>query len=158
MNKFSEIKIRSMLLEDLPQIITIEKSRDDLPWQEHIFQGCIEVGYQCLVVEKNHNVIGYAIMGFINDEAHIFNICLLPGQQGKGYGRYIMQRLLANARTQKASRILLKVRESKIIPNRLYSQLGFRVIDCLPDYYDVYEGKENALVFELKLKSKSKKT
>lgn len=156
MNKFKVITIRKMLVEDLPEVLRIEHTRDDLPWPEDTFRGCIEVGYECIVVEKNKHLIAYAIMAFRGLEAHVFNICIIPQEQRQGYGRYIMQHLLAKARARKSSKVLLKVRESKKGPYTLYTQLGFRQIDRLPDYYDVPEGKDTALVLELKLNIKKR--
>lgn len=154
MNKFGEIKIRPMLLRDLPNVLAIENTRDDLPWPEHTFHDCIEMGAVCLVVEKDNFLIAYAIMLFIGDEAHIFNICVIPEEQQKGYGGRIMQHLLKTARHHKSKRVLLKVRESKKNIHHFYHKLGFCTVGYLVDYYDILKDKEAALILELKLKRK----
>lgn len=145
----NKINTRRMKLEDLPQVMQIEHSRDDLPWPEDIFQKCIEVGYECWVIEKEKRLIAYAILAFIGKDAHIFNICVLPDEQGKGYGKHLIRRFLILSKKQKAQAVLLKVRETKKNAYALYRKFGFKQIELLPDYYDVPSGKENALVLRL---------
>jgi len=151
MRKFNEIKLRGMTVEDLPAVMVIENSRNDLPWLEDTMRDCIKANFECLVVKKNDCLIAYSIMALRNGEAHVFNICVLPQEQRKGYGRYIMQQLLAKARSKKVQKVILKVRESNKTAYQLYWQLGFRLIDRLVDYYDVPEGKDTALVLALKI-------
>lgn len=145
------IKFRPMLLEDLPQVLLIENSRNDLHWPEYIFRNHITAGHKCFVVEKNNKLIAYTILTFIKEEAHVANICVTTKEQNKGYGRYIMQHLLTIACNKKASKVTLHVRENKKNVCDFYRHLGFKEVNRLPNYYQFQQDKEAALVFEFNL-------
>lgn len=151
MNKFKKITIRPMLLKDLPHVLKVEATRDDFLWSEDVFRDCINAGCECIVGEKNNHLVAYAIMFFLQDEARVFNVCVVPEEQSKGYGRFMMQQLLAAARKKKVKKIVLKVRETKQHIQKFYCQLGFRLVNRLQDYYDLPIGKDSALVFELRM-------
>lgn len=151
MSIFNKIQLRHMLLEDIPEVLMIENTRNDLPWPEDTFRGCIEAGFECVAVEKNRKLIAYAVTVFRDNQAHVLNICVLPEEQRKGYGSHIMKYLFTKARDNKARKIILKVRENNEASCNFYFQLGFRSVERLLNYYDSPQGKNTALVLELEV-------
>ena len=151
MQNFNDITFRPMLMADLPQIIHIENERVDLHWPEHMFYHAILHHYECVVLEKNNILIGYAVMFFLEKSAHLSNICVTSTEQGKGYGRAIMQHLISIVNNKKISAISLNVLERKTNLYHFYQQFGFQTIKRLPDYYKTSQGIEAALVLELQI-------
>ena len=59
-------------------------------------------------------LVGYAGMWQVVDEAHITNIAVLPGYRGRGIGRMLLEALLKDANVRGARSATLEVRPSNI--------------------------------------------
>jgi ribosomal-protein-alanine N-acetyltransferase len=71
--------------------------------------------------------------------------------QKKGFGKKMLQHLIAHARTEKAKSVFLDVRESNHGAAQLYIRMGFRQIATRKGYYPAMCGREDALVMQLML-------
>jgi ribosomal-protein-alanine N-acetyltransferase len=140
-----------MLLDDVDDVATIERSAPGFPWTADVFRACIEVGYHCVVLEVKHEVVGYTVMSVEAGAAHILNLCIAPALRGRGLGRAALHDLVAMARVRKAERILLEVRPTNEIAQCLYRSAGFTPIDRRKNYYQAEDGYEDAIVLALEL-------
>jgi [ribosomal protein S18]-alanine N-acetyltransferase len=138
--------IRPMTQADIPGVMAIEQKSYEFPWTEGIFSDCLTVGYRCFVMERNGEVVGYAIVSIAAGECHILNICIDERLRGQGLGRCLMQYLLEHAREAGALMAYLEVRPSNITATGLYWSLGFEQIALRKDYYPARRGREDALV------------
>ena len=124
----------------------VEKASYPFPWTEANFSDCLKSGYYACVLEEQNELIGYAMMSMGAGEAHILNVCILPGQRGKGLGRKLLHHLEEIAKSSQIDLILLEVRISNKIAIRLYESMGFNELGCRKNYYPDHDGREDALV------------
>ena len=144
-------KFRAMLLEDVDDVVTIERSASSSPWTPEVFRACIQIGYHCAVLEVEHEVVGYTVMSVEAGAAHILNLCIAPAHRGQGLGRAALDYVVATARARAVERILLEVRPTNGIAQRLYRSAGFTPMGRRKHYYQADDGDEDAIVLVLEL-------
>lgn len=142
---------RAMRTQDLEAISRIELSAYPHPWTLGIFRDCLATGYECWVLERSGEVIGYGVLSVASGEAHVLNLCVAPNEQSRGQGRRILARLLDLARWHRAERVFLEVRPSNPHAIALYDSAGFNEIGRRPNYYPAKSGREDALVMAMEL-------
>lgn len=148
----SLIDLRPMQFSDLTAVIDIEKMAYPFPWTFNIFCDCLQVGYRAWVLEQDGQIIGYGLMTVAVGEAHILNICIHPQRQRCGFGRYILEHLLAVAKQQAVDMVFLEVRCSNQIAFRLYTRSGFNQVGTRRNYYPSVNGqREDALILAMTL-------
>ena len=142
---------RAMRAADLEAISRIELTAYPYPWTYGIFRDCLASGYECWVLERSGELIGYGVLSVAVGEAHILNICIAPTEQSRGHGRRVLARLLDLARWHRAERVFLEVRPSNTSAIALYDSAGFNEIGRRPNYYPGKRGREDALVMAIEL-------
>ena len=142
---------REMGVDDIPEIMEIEKAVYTHPWTEGIFKDCMRVGYNCWVFMEQNKILAYGLVSVAVNEAHILNICVAPQAQGKGLGKRMLYKLMQLAEERQGNSIFLEVRESNLIAQNLYDQEGFNRIGLRKNYYPAEDGREDALVFAKEL-------
>lgn len=145
------VGIRVMSHEDLPQVSDIERRSYDFPWSHGVFRDCLLAGYQCIVLERDERVAGYAILSIAAGEAHILNLCVDRAHRARGYGELLLDELLARARVAEVEEIFLEVRPSNQTAIALYRKKGFHQVANRPQYYQSQQGREDAAVLSKKL-------
>ena len=137
-----------MIEVDILRVCEIENAAHVSPWTPGIFKDCLRVNYLCRLMEVNQDLLGYGILNIAAGEAHLFNICINPDFQRKGYGRKLLYHLLDLARDQKANSIFLEVRPSNRAAVELYLDTGFVEVSVRKDYYPASEGRrEDAIIY-----------
>jgi ribosomal-protein-alanine N-acetyltransferase len=144
-------EFRRMQPDDLDRVAAIEAAAYEFPWSRAIFQDCLRAGYDCCVLVDEAAVIGYGILSSGAGEAHILNVCVLPAEHGKGYGRRIVKRLVELARWHRCERVFLEVRPSNPRAIALYDSMGFNEFGRRPNYYPARKGREDAIVMAMEL-------
>ena len=142
------IRIRPMSLDDLAEIEEIEKAVYTHPWTMGNFSDSLSSGYDCLVCQLQEKVIGYAVQMLAVGESQILNITLGSEFQRLGYGRALLERLVAHARDHDATVMLLEVRESNKSAIGFYEAMGFTRNGRRPNYYQIDRGREDAVLME----------
>ncbi|HOX72061.1 MAG: ribosomal protein S18-alanine N-acetyltransferase [Dokdonella sp.] len=142
---------RAMRAQDLESIARIELSAYPYPWTFGIFRDCLSSGYECWVLERAGELIGYGVLSVAGGEAHILNLCVAPAEQGRGHGRRVLARLIDLARWHRAARVFLEVRPSNTAALALYDSVGFNEIGKRPNYYPGKRGREDAIVMAMEL-------
>ena len=142
------IRIRPMKLDDLAEIEEIEKAEYTHPWTIGNFSDSLASGYDCLVCQLQEKVIGYAVQMFVVGESQILNITLGSKFQRLGYGRTLLERMVAHARDHDATVMLLEVRESNKPAIGFYEAMGFTRNGRRPNYYQIARGREDAVLME----------
>ncbi len=142
---------RKMRLDDVDEIIKIERSVYSHPWSASIFNDCMQVGYNCWVYLNQGCLVAYGLVSVAANEAHILNLCVKPDAQGKGVGRMMLRKLMQLAEERKGNSIFLEVRESNTVALTLYDKEGFNRIGIRKGYYPGSGGREDALVFAKEL-------
>lgn len=145
------VSLRPMHEADLDQVMAIELQAYPFPWTRGIFRDCLVAGYPAWLLVEHGQPIGYGVVSVALDEAHILNVCVAPGQQGRGLGRKLLRALVEGARARGAERVFLEVRPSNPHAIALYHSEGFNEIGRRPRYYPAHNGREDAIVMAIEL-------
>ncbi len=143
--------IRDMTHDDLSMVSDIERRSYEFPWSHGVFRDCLLAGYQNVVLLREEQVAGYAVLSVAAGEAHILNICVDPAFRARGYGEKLLDELLFRARAAMVRQIFLEVRPSNDTALALYRKKGFHQVANRPAYYQASEGREDAAVLAKKL-------
>lgn len=151
----AQVFIRTMNHEDLSLVSDIERQSYEFPWSHGVFRDCLLAGYQCIVLERNAEVVGHGILSVAAGEAHILNICIHPAYRSMGYGEKLLDEILFRARSSSVRQIFLEVRPSNEHALALYKKKDFHKVADRPAYYQASKGREDANVLVKKLTSDS---
>lgn len=138
--------IRAMTLEDIPAVAQIERESFATPWSPDAFYTELTKNLfaHYFVLEQDEQVVGYAGMWVLLDEAHVTNIALREAFRGRGLGERLLREMMAVAWQRGAKRMTLEVRVSNERAQRLYRKLGFEPSGVRPGYYT--DNGEDALI------------
>lgn len=143
----AEPYIRAIREADVAQIHKIEKLCFAMPWSEESILHDVKenVVARWLVLDSGEGeVLAYAGMWFVLDEAHVCNVAVHPDHRRKGYGRRIFEALEALAQENSMSMMTLEVRRSNAAAQNLYHACGFLDVGYRKRYYE--DNKEDALI------------
>jgi ribosomal-protein-alanine N-acetyltransferase len=140
------IEIRKLLVGDLEEVLDIERQCQSHPWAEAVFRDCFRDNYYLWAACRNGKLIGFAVVAYLVDEAHLLNLCVNPRSQGQGAGRLLLRHVMANAFRGKIQQVILEVRVSNRLASALYTSEGFKIIGQRPGYYPGAVGREDAQV------------
>ncbi|MDO8417352.1 MAG: ribosomal protein S18-alanine N-acetyltransferase [Agitococcus sp.] len=137
-----------MTQSDLPAVCAIEQQVQYAPWTEKLFSDGLE-RHWCLVAEKSEQIVGFAVVQFVVDEASLLNIAVEPTQQKQGIGRLLLDEVLTQASAKKATTVFLEVRASNQRAIQMYQHAGFNEMGLRKNYYPAGNGKEHAVMMAL---------
>lgn len=140
------LQIKPLAAEQLPQILTIEQAAAFAPWSQALFESCLSPEYFNFVLLQDSKLCGYYLAQQVLDEATLFNIVVAPDEQGKGFGRRLLQHLLQQAKLRGCYQVWLEVRASNAAAIALYQGAGFELAGRRKNYYQGSSGSEDALV------------
>lgn len=146
-----EPKLRPMTASDLDAIMAIERVNFPFPWTEGNFKDSMNSGYMCLVMEQGKQLMGYAVLMMVLDEAHLLNISVAQSHQGQGWGRYLLVQMMAIGREKGGLNMFLEVRPSNHSALGLYESMGFNEMGIRPGYYPAHNGREDAVLMGMAL-------
>ena len=139
---------------DVELLMPIETACHSHPWTEKTFSSCIGGRYfGDKLIQENANVIGFYIGEYVAGEATLMDVCVEPSQQGRGFGKQLLNQFLAQAKELGATKIFLEVRAKNIAAQMLYMNAGFIEINRRTGYYPSASGfgYEDAIVMSKKL-------
>jgi ribosomal-protein-alanine N-acetyltransferase len=149
--------IRRVRLEDLDEIMMIERVSFPVAWEYSIFLNICLHGGQIVseesrtllmdVVEESGKVIGYAVWETDTQlsKGHILNLAVHVDERRKGRGTMLLMNILDQLRTSNIHSCHLEVRESNVAGRALYESHGFFASSRIPGYYF----DEDAIVYSL---------
>lgn len=146
-----EGQFRLMVEDDLDTVIAIEEATYPFPWTRGIFHDCLNIGYLCWVLELNGKIVAYSVMSVAVGEAHLLTIVVPKTEQGKGYGKKMLNEMIRHAVDDNANTMYLEVRTSNKIAIQLYHERGFNELGIRNNYYPADKGREDALILGLDL-------
>jgi len=139
-----EVSLRPLVVSDLPAVLEIEHASFPSPWKPEFFLSEMSNPYARLVVaERAGLVIGYFCRWLVADEVHILNVAVHPDHRRWGVGKFLLQKILTEARQSGACSASLEVRASNLPAIALYQALGFQQVAIRRGYY---ENGEDALL------------
>ncbi len=99
-----------------------------------------------LVICPGAQVVAYAVVAVVLDEASLLDIVVHPQHRGTGLGRKLLRAVLARARLDGAGRCLLEVRRGNDAARCLYRSEGFQEDGVRAAYYPAPGGREDAIL------------
>jgi len=132
-----EISFRPMQVDDLDDVLAIEKVSFPTPWSRHTYLGELlnNTFSHYIVLLVDGKVRGYGGMWLILDEAHITTIAVHPDFRNRRYGEALLKELIRRAGELGATRLTLEVRPSNRTAQHLYARLGFMPTGVRRKYY-----------------------
>lgn len=146
-----QYQLRPMQMDDLDAVMQIEPTIYSHPWTRGNFSDSLNSGYSAWVLESGGEIIGYALMMMVLDEAHLLNLSVAKSYQKRGLGRYLLEHMLKIAKNHKAANMFLEVRPSNISAIALYENMGFCEMAVRRGYYPAAHGREDAVLMGLAL-------
>jgi len=141
-----DAELVSMELDQLDEILEIEKESFLTPWTRGAFEYDLNENdlahYWTLL--KDGRVIGYSGIWLVGRIAHITTLCIHKKLRGLGLGRWLLLTTMKMGGEMGAERFTLEVRESNREAIALYESVGYRTVGRRPNYYQ--EIGEDALV------------
>ena len=150
MRKIEKIKKRY-----LEQVFGIEQLSNSTPWSYSSFLDCMRKDYELYVCVEDKKVLGFFIASFSLLEGHLLNISVAPNMKRQGIGNDLLQKVEKISNQFGIKEIFLEVRESNNEAISFYKNNGFLKIGLRKNYYKLYDGREDALIFSKKLKNNS---
>lgn len=149
----ASMRLESMRKDDLDAVLAIEYAIYPFPWTRANFIDSIESGYEARVLRDSSGVVlGYFLMMLAVDEAHLLNITVRSDLQGKGIGRFLLDKAKIIAGQNDMQSLLLEVRPSNQRALSVYHKAGFTKIGTRKNYYPAPGNlREDALVMKLEL-------
>jgi ribosomal-protein-alanine N-acetyltransferase len=148
------LELRPMVADDIDEVHALEKSVFPHPWSRANFVDSLASGYDAWVLREPGDgpLAGYFLLMHAVDEAHLLDVAVSGERQGRGLGRYLLDRIAARARAKGMGSILLEVRPSNTRALQVYERYGYTQIGRRKGYYPAHEGqREEAIVMRFAL-------
>ncbi|ONI44683.1 ribosomal-protein-alanine N-acetyltransferase [Candidatus Epulonipiscioides gigas] len=141
--------IRKALEIDVDEIAEIEKNTFTLPWnKKEILQDLNNPIATYFVAVEDNKVVGYIGYWLVVGEASITSLAVREEYRQKGVAKTLLEKVLLTLKNNSAEFILLEVRVSNTIAQKLYTNFGFVEIAIRKNYYEL--PKEDAIVMKFK--------
>lgn len=149
------VEITSMVIDDVEEILSIEKSSFPVSWSRDIFVRELQlpISRNCVAKIRTGQVIeiaGYVIYWLVVGEAQIHKIAVRENLRRSGIASGLMTEMLRRSCAEGAGVCTLEVGRSNKIARKLYEKFGFTVAEVRPGYY--VESGDDALVMSVELK------
>jgi ribosomal-protein-alanine N-acetyltransferase len=140
------VRITAMRTEDIADAHEVERASFPVPWPAYALRQELETNRlaRYLVARVDDEIIAYAGLWMMVDEAHITTFAVLPAWRRQGVGARLLLAQLHLAIELGATLATLEVRLSNIEARRLYERFGFRPVGVRPHYYS--DNGEDALI------------
>jgi len=130
------VVFEQMRPEDLAAVLAIERTSFPSAWSaDSYLRELRNPSSHYFVARLGGEVIGYAGMWVVGDEAHVSTIAVQFDRRRQGLGERLMHHLMAVARRYQAAYMTLEVRETNLAAQALYRKLGFQAAAIRPRYY-----------------------
>ena len=151
-----KIEYRNLTEDDSRELASLDKICFGNPWSTESFEnefGGAKTAVYRGAFNSRGELIGFAGLVYIEDEADVNRVAVHPLYRNKGIAGKCLSAVLDDARRAGAGSIMLEVREANRSAISLYKDCGFRVISKRRNYYR--ETGENALIMKLEEEEKN---
>jgi ribosomal-protein-alanine N-acetyltransferase len=140
-----------MEVKDVPAVHNVEKACFPVPWTTDILYHEVTENRHAyyFVVDLEGEIIGYAGMWVVIDEAQITNIAILPQFRGKKIGEKLFSHMILSAIRLGAEQLSLEVRVSNTVAQKMYRKFGLIPGGIRKNYY--VDNQEDAMVMWVNL-------
>lgn len=141
--------IRKMTMDDIEQVIAIDRVSFSLPWPERSFRFELtdNPASRCWVAEVDEKLVGMIVAWLIADEVHVATIATHPDFRRQGIARKLLSHTLRHLREEGAQSSFLEVRASNLAAQEMYRKFGYEESGLRPRYYR--DNDEDAILMAL---------
>ena len=143
----ADIIIEPMKHENVDDVAAIEAACFSTPWSKNAFADAVDSqNYEYIVAldGSNGNVVGYAGMQVVLDEAEITNIAVDEQYRKRGIAGKLLESLEILCDRRDVKYLHLEVRESNTAARSLYTKCGFEIDGMRKNFYQ--KPTENAVL------------
>lgn len=141
--------VEKMSLDTLNSIKNVLISDFDDFWNYDVIKQELECSNSYFITVKNDNeVMGFAGLKVILDEADIMNIVVKKSYRSNGIGSILLKHLISYAKSLNLKTITLEVNEHNLSAIRLYAKFDFDHIGIRKKYYN---GESDAIIMSKKI-------
>lgn len=135
------IKITPMTLTDVNTIKNNLISDFDNFWTYQILKEELESeNSSYLIARMNDEIIGFAGIKVVLDEADIMNIVIKKNYRNQGIGTLLLESLISLAKRLNLNSLSLEVSEENLPAIHLYQKFGFESLGVRKNYYQDKNG------------------
>lgn len=142
--------IRTFTVQDLNQIMNINKQCDLYPWSLGNFEQSLNAKHECMCLSINNKIVGFSVTKINRFESELLLISIKPSHQKQGHGKRLLLALIEKCKKM-SEQLFLEVRESNLPAIGLYESCNFNCIGRRNGYYPAKGKREDALIFGLEL-------
>jgi ribosomal-protein-alanine N-acetyltransferase len=127
---------RPMTLDDIPNVLELERLIYPQPWSEGIFRDELSRSDRAYIVaERGGEIVGFGGLMLVEEDAHVTTLAVKPGARKSGLGTHLMLQLILAGLGMGARNLTLEVRASNQGAQRLYERFGMASVGVRKDYY-----------------------
>lgn len=145
------LKVCKMNIEHLQKISGILESDFDEFWNSNVLEGELKnPNSKYIVAIMENQVVGYAGIWSVLNEAHITNIVVKKDRRNNKIGTELLKELIKMAKKEKIEFLTLEVNVNNKIAINLYKKYNFKEVGTRKKYY---KGLDDAIIMTLELNS-----
>lgn len=146
----NNLEVRKMTLSDLATIKNILNSDFDDFWSYNVFEEELKNNNSTYIVAiLNAEIIGFAGIWKVIDEAHITNIVTKKSYRNRGVGTILLEHLITICKeSSELKSLTLEVNEKNTIAQDLYEKFNFQILGKRKKYYN---NEQAAIIMTLQL-------
>ena len=130
------VTIRLMGVNDLSDVLSIEKVSFRTPWSEGIFRDeLLSSLCHSYVATLEEKIIGYICFAVILDEVHLRNISVHKDFRRRGIASQMLSEMIRTSQKRGVLWATLEVRRSNSAAIRFYEKYGFEIKGIRRSYY-----------------------
>jgi ribosomal-protein-alanine N-acetyltransferase len=130
------IELREARADDAAAIARLAHAALPEAWSAASFRAALERPLVSgVVAARGEDVVGFALAARAEEDAELLSVAVAEGLRGVGFGRRMLESLLARLRGEGALRVHLEVRGSNQAALALYKSLGFQTSRRRARYY-----------------------
>lgn len=130
--------IRKMTIDDLDQVMIIEKESFNEHWKRKDFEYeiCENEFSQMYVYEEDKKILGIIGYYILFDDAQVTTIAVLKEARGKSIATKMMNAMIDDCNSKMCSQLSLEVRQSNQKAINLYKKFDFIEMNIRKAYYE----------------------
>ena len=149
MSDNKQIKISKMSLEDFELIKSTLITEFDDFWNSETLENELKSKNSYYIVAKiNNDIVGFAGIKVVLDEADIMNIVTKKDMRNLGIGSALFKAIIDYSKNNGINKLTLEVNENNLSAIHLYKKYGFEKIAERAKYYN---GTDTAVIMQLYL-------
>lgn len=141
--------IRRMTLDDIEQVVAIDRASFSLPWPERSFRFELtdNPSSRCWVADVDGRIAGVIVAWLLVDEVHIATLATHPEFRRQGIAQALLLHVLKHGAQEGALSSFLEVRAGNLAAQAMYRKFGYEETGRRPRYYK--DNSEDAILMTL---------